>query len=163
MTRLCSMALVAAGLAVFGPAHAVEVKSGPIAVDGAWARATTAQAQAGGAFMTIANAGPAADQLVAVRTDIADRAEIHLTVESDGVMKMREAEAGVAIPAGQSVEFRPGGYHVMLMGLKRPLTAGESFPLALTFDKAGQVQIQVEVKPANHMPAGAQHGHHGKH
>jgi periplasmic copper chaperone A len=64
----------------------------------------------------------------------------------NGVMQMRELGGGLSIPAGGSVVLKPGSYHVMLIGLKKPLTAGETFPLTLTFEKAGNVSITVPVQ-----------------
>ena len=162
MIRLCWLILLAAA-AGFRIAGATEARSGAIVVRDGWARATTAAATAGGAFITVANTGAAADKLVSAATEIAERAELHVTVETDGLMKMREVDGGILLPAGQVVAFRPGGYHVMLMGLKRPLVAGESFPLALTFERAGPVRIEIEVKPANHPAARATHVRHGTH
>lgn len=162
MKRACL--LIALGIAAASPlAEAAEVRSGPIAVSDAWARGTTASAKAGGAFLTIANTGAAPDRLLSAVAEVAERAEIHATVESEGVMRMREVDGGVPLPPGQAVEFRPGGYHVMLMGLKRPLIPGEPFPLTLTFEKAGSVQVEIEIKPATYAPASAAHGQHGRH
>ena len=143
-------------------AEAAEVKHGAITLADAWARATTASAQTGGAYVRIVNSGQAPDKLLSARSEIAAQTQLHETIEANGVMKMRELAEGVALPAGGSVEFRPGGYHVMLIGLVRPLVSGEAFPLTLTFERAGPVQIAVEVKPANHAPGG-HHGHGGPH
>ena len=159
MMRFCWVILLAA---TAGLRFAEAAEAGAIVVRDGWARATTAAAKAGGAFVTIANTGPTADKLVSAATEIAERTELHASTETDGVMKMREVGGGIPLPAGQAVELRPGGYHVMLMGLRRPLVAGESFPLALTFERAGPVRTEIQVKPANHRP-GAAHGRHGTH
>jgi hypothetical protein len=114
-----------------------------IAIDHAWARATPGNSKVGAAYATIRS--PAADRLVAAATPVAQRAELH-TVEMSGmVMKMRPV-AGIDIPAGTPVSLRPGGYHIMLTGLARPLRTGETFALTLTFEKAGARTVTVAVE-----------------
>ncbi len=99
--------------------------------------------------------GPAADRLLAVSADIAQSVELH-TMRMDGdVMRMRQLDS-VDVPAKQSVEFKPGGMHVMLIGLKTPLKVGNSFPMTLRFEKAGSVSVNVRVLPA---PPAAEHKH----
>ncbi|QJE72025.1 copper chaperone PCu(A)C [Aerophototrophica crusticola] len=131
----------------------------------AWARATTSQARNGGAFLTLSNPGTAPDRLVAAAApDVAEKVELHTHLMEGGVARMRPVEGGIEVPAGGSVVLKPGGYHVMLMGLKRPLKPGESFPLALTLEKAGTLPVTVQVwapgqEPAAH--AGHNHAHKG--
>lgn len=79
-------------------------------------------------------------------TPRAERAEVHTHVNDNGVMRMRKVEGGVAVAPGQTVKFAPGSYHIMLLGLKQPLKAGDRFPLTLSFEKAGQVEVQVVVQ-----------------
>ena len=112
-------------------------------VESAWARPTVAGQSSGGGYLKITG-GAAADRLVSVSTPAAMNVELH-TMEMDGnVMRMRPVDA-VAVPAGQTVELKPGGLHLMLMGLAQPLKSGSSFPLALRFEKAGEVKVQVKV------------------
>ena len=91
------------------------------------------------------SSSPTADRLVAASTPVADKAELHTMSMSGMVMKMRPI-AGVNIPAGQKVTLAPGGMHIMLIGLKKPLQAGQSFPLALTFAQAGTRTVEVAVE-----------------
>jgi copper(I)-binding protein len=99
----------------------------------------------GAAFMTIKNSGKETDRLVAVNSDVADAVEIHLSEMKDDVMTMRPVE-GVDVPAGGEAVLAPGGYHVMLIGLKRELVVGEKVNLTLTFEKAGQMSVEAEVR-----------------
>lgn len=134
-----------------------------IAVTDPWSRETAEGQDAGGAFMTIANTGPAADRLTGGSTPVAGRVEIHTISMAGGVMRMRPLEDGLAVPAGGTVSLKPGGFHIMLMDLKRPLKAGERVPLTLTFEGAGAVETVLEVRPAGAMEHGAdgEHGDHG--
>ncbi len=99
----------------------------------------------GAAFMTIKNSGKQADKLVAVASDVADAVEIHLSEMKDDVMTMRQVD-GVDVPAGGEAVLQPGSYHIMLIGLKRELAVGEKVSLTLTFEKAGQMDIEAEVR-----------------
>ncbi len=125
-----------------------------VKVEAAWARPTVAGQAAGGGFLKITG-GPAADRLLGGSAGISKAVELH-TMQMDGdVMRMREMP-GIDVPAGQAVELKPGGLHLMFTGLKQPLKAGESFPLTLRFEKAGEVKV--EVKVAAQPPAGASAG-----
>jgi copper(I)-binding protein len=125
------------------------------------ARAVPPTAMASAAYMTIENPGPADDRLVAARSDVAARVELHTHVLEDGIAKMRALAEGVATPAGASVAFAPGGLHVMLMGLSQPLTPGARFPLTLVFERAGELTVEVEVRDLSRGPADGSmsHGH----
>jgi copper(I)-binding protein len=147
-------ALIGTSLAVLGagvsPLHAAS-PSGFIAAaaDGvmvreAWARASAGAATSGAAYITLMG-GAQPDSLVGVNTPVSAIAEVHETINDNGVMKMRPAPA-TPIPPGQTVTFAPGGRHIMLMGLKQPLTAGQSFPLTLTFAHAAAITVDVQVR-----------------
>ncbi len=114
-------------------------------VSGAWARPTVAGQSAGGGFVTITG-GSAPDRLLAARADVSTSVELHEMKMEGSTMRMREV-AAIDIPAGQTVKLEPGGLHVMFMGLKAPLANGSSFPLTLRFEKAGEVTVQMQVKP----------------
>ncbi|CAA7627576.1 copper chaperone PCu(A)C [Magnetospirillum sp. SS-4] len=124
--------------------------AGDIAATDAWARATSADTRIGIAFVTLANAGTAADSLVAATTPAAGRIEFHAHVHQDGLMKMRRQDK-VDLAAGQTVRFAPGGLHLMLHDLKGQLRPGQSFPLTLTFAAAGDVSVTVTVEGAGAM------------
>ncbi len=129
-------------LAVAGPAAA---QTGAVRVDHPWSRATPAGATAGAAYMTIENVGNADDRLTGVSSDIAATTEIHEMKMADGVMKMRAVTDGLAVPAHGAVALKPGGYHVMLVGLKKPLKTGETVILTLDFANAGKVEVSAPV------------------
>lgn len=127
---------------------------GDIAIAAPFARATPVKV--GGAFMLLKNSGKADDKLVKAASPVAEHVELHEHVMEGNAMRMRPVD-GVPLPAGGTAELQPGGYHVMLIGLKHPLKEGDHFPLTLTFEKAGTVTIQVPVlKPGatSAMPMG---------
>jgi copper(I)-binding protein len=127
-----------------------------ISVQHPWARATSASQTVGGAFLTLTNSG-APDSLVSASSPDADRVELHQTVEQEGVMKMLPI-ATLPVATGQAVELKPGSYHLMVMGLKHPLTQGTSFPLTLNFAKSPPVTVKVEVTTAGASGPGMDHG-----
>ena len=114
-----------------------------VKVDDPWVRATVAPQKATGAFMQITSAKAA--KVVAAASPAAAVVEIHEMKMDDGVMKMRAVDA-LALPAGQPVALKPGSYHVMLMGLKAPIKAGETVPLTLTVEGEDGKRSAVEVK-----------------
>jgi copper(I)-binding protein len=124
---------------------AAPVHAGDVVAANAWARATSAANKTGIAFVTLTNKGGMADSLVAAATPLAAKVEFHSHVHQDGMMKMRQ-QAEVDLAAGQTLEFTPGGLHLMLVDLKSPLKPGQSFPLTLTFAKAGPVAVAVTVE-----------------
>ena len=131
---------------------------GDLTLTAPFSRATPPGAPVGGGFLTIANTGAQDDRLVAVRADsITDRAEIHEMAMQGEVMQMRQLPEGLPIPAGATVELKPGGFHLMFMDLKRPLVEGESFNITLAFEKAGEIELPVAIGPRD-AGAGAQ-GH----
>jgi copper(I)-binding protein len=120
-------------------------------VEAAWARPTVAGQSGGGGFLKITG-GSANDRLISASAGVSKVVELH-TMEMDGnVMRMRQIDA-IDIPAGGTVELKPGGRHVMFMGLTQTLKAGERFPLTLRFEKAGEVKVDVQI--AVQAPAGA--------
>lgn len=152
--------LILAGALAFATllAQAHDYTLGAIRIGHPWARATAPAAPAAGAYMTLSNAG-AADRLLAVSAAVADSVELH-TMSMDGnVMRMRKLEQGIELPAGQTVELKPGGLHVMFIGLKKPLKEGERFPLALRFEKAGTLTVEVKVEGMGAAPPAHEHNH----
>ncbi len=124
-------------------ASAVSAQTGQLEVSNAWARATPGKSAIGAAYVTIHS--PTADKLVAASTPVAKKAELHTMSMSGMVMKMRPV-ASIDIPAGQAVTLQPGGFHIMLVGLAKPLKTGQTFPLTLTFEKAGSRTVNVAVE-----------------
>ena len=132
-------------------ARAASAQTSQLEVAGAWARATPAKAETGIAYLTIRS--PTPDRLVSVSSPVAKKVELNTMEMSGMVMKMR-AVASLDIPAGQPVTLKPGGDHIMLIGLNGPLREGQSFPLTLTFEKAGAREVTVAVeKPGAAGPA----------
>lgn len=139
-------ALTALAIGLGGIAWAASADAGEtIQLARAWARATPAAAPAGAAFLTVENPGAEADAIVGAAAPVAGVAELHTHAMEGGVMKMRKVER-IEVPAHGSVDLKPGGLHVMLIGLKAPLAEGQSFPLVLTFAKAGAVETTVTVE-----------------
>jgi copper(I)-binding protein len=128
------------------PARGDEVKAGDLVISQAWSRATPGGAKIGAGYLTIENKGSAVDRLVGVSGDIAGKVEVHEMASSDGVMKMRPIEKGLAIEPGKTVKLAPGGYHLMMMDLKNPLKQGDKVPVTLEFEKAGKVQVTLDVQ-----------------
>jgi periplasmic copper chaperone A len=124
-----------------------------VSVSDAWIRATVPQQKSAGAFLRIRSATAAS--LVAVRTPVAASAELHQMAMQGQQMTMRRAGT-VALPAGQEVNFGPGGYHVMLFGLKQQLKDGDTVPLTLVIEDAAhkrtEVQATAQVKPISYQP-----------
>ena len=150
-----TLALVA-GLVVTSAALAQPAQ---LEVTDAWARATPGKAENGAAYVTIES--PTADRLVSASSPVAKKAELHTMSMQGMVMKMRPI-AGLDVPPGQSVTLKPGGEHIMLMGLNQPLHEGQSFPLTLDFEKAGPrtVTVAVEKAGSNGPDSAAAHAHH---
>ena len=117
---------------------------GSLSILQSWARASPPGATVGGAFLTISNPG-AQDTLLRIESPVASSVEMHQTSMKDGLMQMRQVET-VPVPAHGRVQFDPGGLHVMLLGLKRPLVEGQHFPMTLVFQNAGSVKVDVIVK-----------------
>jgi hypothetical protein len=133
---------------------------GDLVIDNPWARESVTRT--GAAYLTVRNGGDAADRLVGVASEVADRAELHSSVVQDGVMRMRPVDA-VEVPAGGEAVLEPGGLHVMLIGLKAPLEEGDSFALTLVFEDAGEVEVVTTIEDIAHGGAGTGHDHEHDH
>lgn len=128
------------------PAAAQDQNLGDLVLQHAWARATPGGAKTGAAYVRIENRGMAADQLIGAASPIAAKVGIHTMSTDSGTMVMGPA-GDVEVPAQGMVELKPHGLHIMMMGLTKPLREGETFPVTLTFEKAGSVELQVVVEP----------------
>ena len=151
-------------LALSGAALAETYSVGSIEIGSPWARATPKGAPVAGAYMTITNKGTEADRLVGVSSPVASKAEVHQMSMDNGVMSMRPVQGGLEIKPGQTVVLNPDSFHLMLMGLKQPLTQGEHMKATLDFAKAGKLDVEFVVEsmgaqgPSAAMPAGMDHG-----
>lgn len=150
------MRIAAAGL-MFQICLVPVALAGEISVEGAYVRETPPMAQAAAAFMTLKNDGEA-NVLISAATPGVKRAELHNHINDDGVMRMREVEGGIKLPAGESVSLQPGGLHVMLMGLEHGFKSGEMVDLTLEFASGERMELTVPVKKITAMRHGAGHG-----
>lgn len=137
---IATATLLAANLALAEP-----TRLGDLILETPWTRATPPAAKVAGGYLTITNAGDAADRLVGGDAAFAERVEIHEMAMADGVMRMRPLEEGLAVAPGETVTLEPGGYHLMLMGLSAPLTQGETVEVTLRFAEAGEVTVTLDV------------------
>jgi len=138
-----TLALLVVALGFGFVVQAQEVKVGSIKVDHAYIRATVPGQQVAGGFMKIENKG-IADQLLSASSPAAGEVQLHEMAMEGSVMKMRQVK-DIPVPAGGSVELKPGGLHLMLMNIKAPLAAGESVLVKLKFAKAGEVEVKMPV------------------
>ncbi|MBF0621240.1 MAG: copper chaperone PCu(A)C [Magnetococcales bacterium] len=122
-----------------------------------WARATPGHARAGAAFMVLDNPTATADRLVAAYAGVSKTVELHTHIQEGAVMRMRQVPH-IDLPAGEKVELRPGGLHIMFIGLNAPLSEGERFPLTLEFSQAGKIDVEVHVKGAGSDHSGMMRG-----
>jgi copper(I)-binding protein len=127
-------------------ALAEEVKAGDLVITQAWSRATPGGAKVASGYLTIENKGTAPDRLIGGSADIAGSVQVHEMSMDKGVMKMRPLENGLAIEPGKTVKLAPGGNHLMMMDLKSPLKKGDKLPITLEFEKAGRVQVSLDVE-----------------
>lgn len=135
-----------------------------VEVHDAYAITSGAMAQSGAAFMVIHNHGGPADRLLAARSDVAARTELHTHVQnSDGVMQMIEVEEGFDLPTDGEIVMERGGHHVMFLGLTAPLEDGQVIPVTLVFETAGDVVVDVTVDLDRAGGAAMDHGDHGSH
>jgi copper(I)-binding protein len=148
MKRTIFAALAATTLA------ATAAFAGDVQVNDPYVRVSTAMSVSGAAFMVIDNRGATDDRLVDVRSDAAERVELH-THEQDanGVMRMIHVEEGFDVPANGEARLERGGKHVMFLGLTRPLSQGDVVTVTLVFESAGEIVVEVPVdndRPMNH-------------
>ena len=114
-----------------------------VAVTEAWSRATTPAAQTGAIYVTVTAAEP--DRLIGATTPVAAMAELHQSLMRAGVMEMRPVPDGLPVTPGVPIHMTPGGYHIMLMGLKQPLRQGDHVPVTLTFQHAPAITVQAVI------------------
>lgn len=145
IVRRLSLAAVLAAAAL--AAHARDYKLGALEIIEPWTRATPATAPSGGGYLTITNKGTTPDRLIAVRSPTAGKVEFHEMKMEGNIMRMRELEKGIEIPPGATVELKPGGLHIMFLGLKSPFEKDAKVPATLVFEKAGNVDVELQVAP----------------
>jgi copper(I)-binding protein len=157
------LALFAAAIAAVlhgREAAAADFSVGSIQIGNPWTRATPRGADVAGAYMRLSNKGAAADRLIGGSSPVAGRFEVHRMTVEDGVMKMRPVDGGLEVKPGETVELKPGSFHIMLMGLRQPLEKGQKVKGSLVFEKAGTVEIEYAVEALGaSAPASGGHGH----
>lgn len=172
MTKFASSVAAALALSLLAAPAALahDFKAGDITIKHPWSRETAPRARTGAGYLTIVNGGSQADRIVGGTTPVAERLEIHAVSMENNIMQMRRQENGIEIPAGGTLELKPGGYHIMLIGLKEPLKAGASVPATLEFARAGKVNVTFKVEslsgksaPAMSHDAHGETRHHGHH
>ncbi|WP_294620639.1 copper chaperone PCu(A)C [uncultured Roseovarius sp.] len=140
-------------------ATALPAMAADIMVEDAYARSSAMSAKTGAAFMMIHNHGDAEDRLIGAASPVSKLVQLHTHKEdANGVMKMMHVEEGFALPADGMIKMQRGGHHVMFMGLTEPFEQGDMIPLTLTFEKAGEMEIEVPVDLERQPMGGHNHG-----
>lgn len=159
--------LLACCTLITSPATAGNDSPGDVKIDHPWSRPTPPGSPMGVGYMTIRNTGDSDITFIAAETPRAASVSIHESSMKDGVMRMRPMKNGLLIPAGETVELKPHGYHLMLEKLKSPLKEGEAIPLTLNFDGAKAMKVELAVESldgaASKKPEAMKmqgHGHH---
>ncbi len=143
---------ILAGLAcaiAAAPAPAHDFTLGSLEIAHPWTRQTAPGQSNGGGFLVVTNKGRTADRLIGVASPAAGKVELHTMAMDGGVMRMRPVVGGLPIPAGGTLTLAPGGYHIMLIGLKAPLALGAMVPLTLRFERAGSITVALKVEPVS--------------
>ena len=147
-------AAVFMGLMMLSPAMASDLMFGMLQF-----RATIGSMPSSAGYLSITNHGAMDDRLLAAESSLSRKTELHTMEVTNGVMKMRQIDGGIAIPAGKTIQLAPGGFHVMLIGLKAPLNANKNYQVTLVFEKAGKIKLTGLAKrpadlkmPSSHSP-----------
>ena len=136
---------------------------GQLVIEAPWARATPAGAQVGGGYLKITNTGKEADRLIGGSFPVATSVEVHQMTMSNGVMKMHKMGHGLEIKPGQTIELKPGSYHLMFNGLREGLKQGQIIKGTLQFEKAGSIEVEFQVLPIGAKGAEASEHMHMQH
>lgn len=145
MTTLLRAAALGLACALATSAAAHDIVAGGLRIEAPWMRATPGGAKVAAGYLRVTNAGPSPDRLVGGSLPIAGRVEIHSMSHEGGVMKMRPVEGGLEIKPGETVELKPGGYHLMFMDLTGGAKEGDTVEGTLVFEKAGTVGVPFPV------------------
>src|SRR5438552_13894449 len=125
--------------------NAADYKAGSLDISDPWSRATPKGSSVAAGYMKIKNSGSTPDRLISGSSDIASKFEVHEMRMENGVAKMRPVTGGLELKPGETVELKPGSFHVMFVGLKKPLSAGDHSKATLVFEKAGTVSVDYDV------------------
>ena len=141
------LALLVISLMVIALSACQSAPEGPqIEVSGVWGRPSPMTAGNGATYFLIENTGSEDDRLISATSNVSDVVELHDMTMDDGVMKMFHVEEGYVIPAGGSVELKPGGKHVMFIGLHDKLEVGQMVTVELEFEKSGKMTVEAEIR-----------------
>lgn len=155
-SKLFRVAVACAFLATVKAAFAEDFKAGDIVISQPWSRATPTGAKVGAGYLVIKNRGTIPDRLLGGSVEVATGFEMHDVVLEGGVMKMRQL-MDIELPPGSSIEAKPGGRHIMFVGLLHPLAAGEKVRGVLQFEHAGEIKVEFEIIGMGAPPPGG-HG-----
>ena len=148
MSRTIVATCIAAGLLASAPVSGHGYEKGDLRVGHPWTRATPPGAKVAAGYLSIRNSGQQPDRILGASSPAAERVELHIQVRNGSVVKMREVQS-VEVPPGRSRMLRPGSVHLMLVNLRKPLVRGQRVPLTLRFERAGEVQVELEVQAAD--------------
>jgi periplasmic copper chaperone A len=155
--KLIAVFACALGLIAASPSFAHDYKVGGLHITHPWARATPKGASVGGGYMKITNNGTTPDRLIGGSVPIAPRFEVHEMSMDKGVMRMRMLKEGLEIKPGETVELKPGSFHVMFIDIKEPIKEGESVKGTLIFEKAGKIDVEYATVAVGASPGGGGH------
>jgi copper(I)-binding protein len=169
-SALAAAALVALSFTALAQSHhsgahrpasvqARSYKAGSLVIEAPWSRATPGGAKVAGGYLRVVNTGAEPDRLVGGTAAVAGKLEIHEMSMHGDVMRMRHLENGLEVKPGESVELKPGGFHLMFTDLKRPLKEGETIRGTLVFEKAGTVAVEYAVRSVGARAGGHEHRH----
>ena len=127
-------------------AMAHEFKAGAIEIHHPWSRMTPGGARVGAGFMVLKNTGKTPDRLLGGVSDIAKEVQVHTMTMKKGVMRMRRLKDGLVIAPGATVALKPGAFHIMFVGLKKPIVKGQPFKARLKFENGGEVEVSFKVE-----------------
>jgi hypothetical protein len=133
---------------------------GDVTVSSAWIRASAPKQVNGAGYAAIQNKGAQVDRLLSATADVAERVELHTIINENGVAKMRQV-TGIEVPANGMVKLEPGAVHIMFVKVKQPFEQGKTVPIKFTFERAGEVTVNFEVKPITYNPTKSADGHSG--
>lgn len=162
MKKLFSSVAVVIGVLLASSAGAQSTSNAGLAFDAPWVRASAPGQKNGAGYVQIQNKSGQTDRLISATTANVGRVELHTIINENGVAKMRQVQR-IEVPAGAGATLAPGGFHIMFMGLNAPFKAGDVVPVTLRFEKAGEVKVDFEIKPATYNPAATGPGSAHKH
>jgi copper(I)-binding protein len=146
MKRIAILLALITGISIptYSVSHEGEDHEHSLEISQPWARQTGNRTISAAIYLNIANKGAFLDQLMDVKSDAAERVQIHQSIEEDGIMRMNHIQT-LPIAPKEMLAFEPGSYHIMLTRLANPLREGDVFPVTLSFEKAGDVTVHVLV------------------